>query len=114
MSIFEAFEDLNKNTNIICKQNYEDCPHCAMTKLDEELEKHKQKIGYAYWTEENEYLRIHRNLFYIGFHNRFGKYDISNKDIAETVCKYLTKHNVNHMWTGEEDDMIVVVGEGGT
>ena len=105
MSIFEAFKDLNKNTNIICRRNYQDCEHCATTKLNEELEKHKQKIGYAYWTEFDEHLRIHRNLFYIGFSNRFDKYNISNKDIAEIVCEYLTKHNVKHMWSGQESQV---------
>ena len=113
MSIFDAFKDLNENTNIICKSDYQDCMHCATTKLDEKLEEDKNKIGYAYWTESDETQRIRRNVFHIGFCNREDQYETSSKDIAEIVCDRLFRHNVIHVWSGDMKDKIVIYGEGG-
>jgi hypothetical protein len=113
MSIFEAFDDLSKNANIICKTNFKDCSNCATNELDDIIEKEKDKIGYTYWTEEDEVTRIQRNLFYLGFNKNQDLYNIDEKDIAQTICEYLTKHNVKHLWSGEVEDKILIIGEGG-
>ena len=107
--LYEAFEDLRKQSNILAVPNCQDCGSCASKYLDEMLERDTKYVGAAYWHSQDEDSFRSRGVLNIGYFNRDESSEMTK--IGEMVVKALWSKHLNVMWDGSEKRRIEVIGD---